>query len=83
MALPKDGDFSRLLGEGENPNGFVAQTANGTIRNGRGGDGETFWRGSADGPRWNEDPLRDQGSMAWTGDPGAVVVASHTRRRRR
>lgn len=57
MALPKDGDFSKLLGKGENPNGFVSQTPNGTYINGRGSDGyqPRYWP-MADGSRWNEDP---------------------------
>jgi hypothetical protein len=67
MALPKDGDFSKLLGKGENPNGFVSQTANGTLIDGRGGDGENYaWGGMADGPRWNQDPRRDDMSLAPT-----------------
>jgi hypothetical protein len=69
MALPKNGDFSRLLGKGENPNGLVAQTVNGTVVNGVGGDGVVFrFPGEmADGPRWNEDPRPERvrlGAMA-------------------
>ena len=57
MALPKDGDFSKLLGKGENPQGFVSQTPNGTYINGRGSDGYQYrWWPMADGKRWNEDP---------------------------
>lgn len=68
MALPKDGDFSKLLGEGENPKGFVSQTANGTIINGEGGDGYQ-WRDEsnmADSWRWNSDPRRDAMSLVQT-----------------
>jgi hypothetical protein len=59
MALDKD--FSKLLGRGENPNGMVAQTANGTIRQrgfsgDGGGDGDAWRYGMVDGSRWNDDP---------------------------
>jgi hypothetical protein len=59
MALSKD--FSKLLGRGENPNGMVSQTANGTVRqvdfSGDGGDDGDMWRfGQVDGSRWNSDP---------------------------
>lgn len=57
MALPKDGDFSKLLDKGENPSGFVSQTANGTLIDGRGGDGHSWMRPwpTVDGA-WNDDP---------------------------
>ena len=62
MTLPKH--LYQLLGKGENPNGMVAQTANGTVRqdgnfSGDGGDdGDNFgYRfGQVDGQRWNADP---------------------------
>lgn len=79
MALPKSGDWSELLGSGENPKGMVAQTANGTIVNGEGGDGRS-WRGSmADGSRWNSDPRPDAVSYE---SPAMVMVPMHTRRAR-
>jgi len=81
-------DLDKLLGKGENPNGFVAQTANGTIRDGRGGDGETWRYGQADGPRWNEDP-RIMPEPLYDAPTGPVVprghvqVSAHTRRKGR
>lgn len=55
--IPKDGDFSKFLGEGENPNGTVAQTPNGTMINSRGSDGEQPFRQMTDGERWSRDPV--------------------------
>jgi len=51
--------FGRLnLGtpaQGENPNGFVSQSNNGTNINGAGSDGDDWtWGFPADGPRWNK-----------------------------
>lgn len=54
--VPKNGDFSQLLGAGENGRGMVAQTPNGTLINGHGGDGYCHPSVEADGPRWNSDP---------------------------
>jgi hypothetical protein len=43
------------VGRGENPNGVVSQTANGTSINGKGSDGDDWtWGKAADGPRWNK-----------------------------
>jgi hypothetical protein len=56
IQVPKNGDFSQLVGSGENPRGFVSQTVNGTLVNGHGGDGYCHPSVMADGPRWNEDP---------------------------
>lgn len=53
--VPQDGDWSDLVGQGENPFGFIAQTPNGTIINGRGGDGTNRPMLGAN-PRWNHDP---------------------------
>jgi len=54
MAIPKNGDWSRILGAGENPNGFVSQTPNGTMMNGKGADGDQWPMAlPADGPRWS------------------------------
>lgn len=55
MALPKD--LSELLGKGENPNGMIAQTPNGTERDGMGSDGSEMRYNMADGERWNGDPM--------------------------
>jgi hypothetical protein len=73
MALPKDGDFSKLLGKGENPNGFVSQTCNGTLIDGRGGDGynERAYGRMADGARWNTDPRMETMPLS---QPLPVVV---------
>lgn len=55
-ALPSV-DFSSWVARGENPGGMVAQTSNGTIHEGRGGDGSQYrFGGRADGG-WNEDPM--------------------------
>jgi hypothetical protein len=84
MALPSD--LSKLLGTGENPNGMVAQTANGTIINGRGGDGDNYRGMMADGPRWNTDPREEAPVLT---DPvtviprGMVPVSGHMRRKPR
>lgn len=77
--LPKNGDFSKLLGTGENPNGFVAQTANGTIINGQGGDGWSRPWNTADGG-WNDDPRIERTPL---GEPAVVEVRAHTRGRRK
>lgn len=85
MTLPSD--LSKLLGNGENPNGMIAQTANGTIRNGRGGDGDEYRYGMmADGPRWNTDP-RPEAPQPFGIEiaipRGHVRVGSHTRKKPR
>lgn len=84
MGLPKDGDFAGLVAEGENPNGFVAQTANGTRRDGFADDGRTYqWGTPPDGARWNFNPMPgaepEMPAMAAT----VVSVTAHTRRRPR
>jgi hypothetical protein len=89
MALPKNGDFSQLLGTGENPNGMIAQTPNGTERNGGGSDGMTYRYGMADGPRWNDDPTPQPpplvsveiAAMTPSLPKNRVAVSSHTRRK--
>jgi hypothetical protein len=87
MTLPAD--LSKLLGTGENPNGMVAQTANGTLVDGRGGDGYTWRDGMmADGPRWNEDPRIEAPNLtpgpAMVKVPrGKVMVSGHMRRKPR
>jgi hypothetical protein len=90
MALPKNGDFSELLGNGENPNGMIAQTPNGTERGGVGSDGRTWRWDMADGPRWNADPMPIPPSlvpieaMGETGPTiarGRVAVNGYTRRK--
>ena len=48
-------NFANMVGRGENPNGLVQQTANGTSIAGKGSDGDDFlWGIEADGPRWNK-----------------------------
>jgi hypothetical protein len=43
-----------LIAKGENPNGCIAQTADGTLRNYDAlGRQEYKWNQGADGPRWN------------------------------
>ena len=51
-------DPLKTVGEGENPNGFTSQTANGTAHaEGRGYNQERYnWNQKADGPRWNTWP---------------------------
>lgn len=80
--IPKSGDFSKLLGRGENPNGMVVQTANGTIVNGRGGDGDCRPWTMADGPLWNTDPRPDGDRDAMMSPPMGLVQAMPARRRR-
>jgi len=77
--IPKNGDFSQLLGTGENPRGFVAQTANGTLVNGHGGDGYCHQYVEADGARWNSDPrpgVPNQWSMGVPAESGASAGAA-------
>jgi hypothetical protein len=70
---------------------MVAQTANGTVVNGRGGDGDEFRFGmNADGPRWNTDPRPEApqpdqtiGSAGVVLPRGRVAVSAHTRRKGR
>jgi hypothetical protein len=91
MALPSD--LSKLLGGGENPNGMIAQTPNGTVVNGRGGDGSQFRWDMADGRVWNGDPLPKPEALQPIEDEivgatpyvprGRVAVAGHIRRRPR
>lgn len=88
MTLPSD--LSKLLGDGENPNGFVSQTGNGTLLNGRGGDGCTYnWGMKPDGARWNDDPrpecqMSDMGMTPAVVVPrGRVMVSGHMRRKPR
>jgi hypothetical protein len=48
-------NFASMVGRGENPNGVVQQTSNGTSIDGKGSDGDDFvWGIAADGPRWNK-----------------------------
>lgn len=66
--VPKNGDFSQLLGPGENLLGFVAQTPNGTLVNGHGGDGYSHPYVEADGG-WNSDPRMGVPHMPTFGGP--------------
>ena len=91
MPLPRD--LSELLGEGENPNGMVSQTPNGTVINGMGGDGSQYRWDMADGARWNADPLpKPEALQPIEGElsgatpyvpRGRVAVTAHTRKKRR
>lgn len=91
MALPKNGDWSTLVQESENPNGMIAQTANGTEHDGVGSDGSQFRYNMADGSRWNSDPMRQPDPLTPVDDTvpgppmivgkGHVSVAGYTRRR--
>lgn len=81
-------NLDKLVGKGENPNGFIAQTANGTIRDGHGGDGDQPRYNMADGPRWNTDPriepkpLDDPYAFSSPAIPrGHVAVSAYTRRK--
>jgi hypothetical protein len=77
--VPKNGDMSQLLGPGENPNGFVAQTPNGTMVDGKSCDGYFHPMVEADGERWNSDPrpgVPNQisiGVMAGSGATGGAM----------
>ena len=70
--VPKNGDFSQLLGPGENLLGFVAQTPNGTLVNGHGGDGYSHPYVEADGGWIKINPL-----VAW---PRERLIAEFERR---
>jgi len=51
-------DFSKIVARGENPNGVVQQTSNGTVIDGAGGDGFQYnWGDKPDGARWNNNPM--------------------------
>lgn len=57
MSPRKNGklDFEGMIANGENPNGMMAQTADGTLRNADAlGPQDWHWNQSADGPRWND-----------------------------
>jgi hypothetical protein len=71
--------FGRLdLGkpaDGENPNGFVSQTSNGTNINGAGSDGVDWtWGPGADGPRWNKESPQRMADVA-IARPVAIVAS--------
>jgi hypothetical protein len=82
------GDFSKLLGEGENPNNHVQQIPDGTIRGlgyGRGvqpsaaleGSAGFTWRDNqADGPRWNQDPRLPIKPLVPIPEPGYMDIAT-------
>jgi hypothetical protein len=68
------------VGPGENPNGVVAQTSNGTNINGKGSDGDDFvWGIPADGPRWNKTGPRG-GKMEDLDVPRPVITLVNRRR---
>jgi hypothetical protein len=52
--MPKKTFGADLYGKGENPNGMIAQTADGTVRNCDAlGPQQYNWNQEADGPTWN------------------------------
>jgi hypothetical protein len=68
-----------FIGRGENPNGMVSQTSNGTNINGAGSDGEDYiWGIPADGSRWN----RTRGNMLEDRDVARPIAIVASRRRR-
>jgi hypothetical protein len=75
--------FGRLkLGKtdpGENPNGQVSQTSNGTYINANGADGDDYiYTIAASGPRWNKTEPR--GMLQDRLVPRPVTVLSNRRR---
>jgi hypothetical protein len=88
MAFPRD--VSKLVDGGENPNGMISQTPNGTIRDGMGCDGSQPRYNMADGPRWNRDPAPELPRSFVSVEPPVasipldrIMIASHTRRKPR
>lgn len=56
--MKKNIKFEDFVAKGENPRGVVMQNANGTIIEGRGGDGFQYNFGvEPDGARWNHNPM--------------------------
>jgi hypothetical protein len=53
--------FPDMVASGENPQGLIAQTAEGTARDTSGpGEQQPKWRMEASGPRWNTWPYEEQ-----------------------
>lgn len=50
-------DWAGMVGAGENPNGFTAQTANGTQHDQGNGHNQWGWGNRANGKRWGGDNL--------------------------
>lgn len=74
MARRKGIDFPGMVASGENPNGFRAQTADGTEKDERGLPPQGWkWGYQADGVRWN----------GANPEPEYSVPVAGTRRRRR
>lgn len=66
-----------LIAKGENPNGCIAQTADGTVRNYDAlGRQEYKWGQEADGPRWNS-------GFSPKPDFGVAPAPANPRRKRR
>ncbi len=81
MLIPKSGRLSDLVAPGENPRGVVSQNGNGTIVDGRGGDGTEYLYGPmSDGERWNSNPLIPEMDKPII-DDGTIPVRAHRRRR--
>ena len=89
--IPKNADFSQLLGKGENPSGMIAQTPNGTERDGVGSDGREWQWGAPNGVRWNKNPMPEAPPLqtipieveTLETRPGQVRVNAHFRKRRK
>jgi hypothetical protein len=73
-------NFAGIVGRGENPNGIVQQTSNGTWINREGADGDDFiWGVPADGSRWNKtEPKR---TLADRDVPRPVSIVATPRRK--
>jgi hypothetical protein len=72
-------DFARMVGRGENPNGVVQQTSNGTWVNREGADGDDFVWFPADGPRWNKTEP-DEGRLADMDVPRPIAIVASRRK---
>jgi hypothetical protein len=73
-------NLAGMVGAGENPNGTVAQTSNGTNINGKGSDGDwCTWGIPADGPRWNK--TEPGGMMQEKAIARPVAIVASQRRR--
>jgi hypothetical protein len=72
-------NFAGMVGRGENPNGLVQQTSNGTWVNRQGADGDDFvWGIPADGPRWNK--TEPSGRLGDRDVPRPIAIVASRRR---
>lgn len=68
-----------FVGKGENPNGMVTQTSNGTNVNGKGADGDDFtWGVPADG-RWNKTYASSEGTLREQGVSRPIAIVAKRR----